>query len=72
VNRGFDVYTYGINFPVAIKTLNQFLFSVIQCKNDQTKEEWKSGLCGTQKERDEKAVNEIVARKAVVKIPFNV
>jgi hypothetical protein len=49
VNRRVDIYTCGINCPVAIKTLNQFLFSAIHCKNGQIKEERKSGLCGTKK-----------------------
>jgi hypothetical protein len=57
---------------VAITTLSQFLFSAIQCKNDQTKEERKSGLCGTpkRKKENEKSVYKIVVRKAEVKVPL--
>ena len=70
VNRGFDIHTYDINCPVTIKTLSQFLFSAIHCKNDEIKEERKSGLGGRQKKmkekKDEKSVNKIVLRKAEV------
>jgi hypothetical protein len=68
VNRGLDVYTYVIHCPVAIKTLSQFLFYAVHCKNDQRKEVRKSRLCGTQKKRDEKSVNKIVVRKTEVKL----